>query len=583
MKRPICLILCAAACITAARAQQNDTAIHRVVTVERDFQPVIRNAGKLNPTPVVIEQQRQLAPVVYSTYSEPLSIGFNVHTLQAAETNFSAQSPLQGFVDGAIGHRNTHFGFGYRIAEKKKMSLDLFANHDAMWGRQTLSDSRLGMAVTRHFSAADLYFGVDGNNEYYSLYGRYYNGNTRGSYDKNNNLTASKIADLRPEDWQNTWLVNTRIGIRSRGNVPVRYDLNAGYSAYILPNAATEHQIRTRLDAVWAINDEHSAGLDFYAQDNLYSVSDSLHLTPADSRARHAFRIEPFYAYTGSKFRIHAGVNFDFNLGTNHLWSARQDISFAPSPNVSLEWLIMKDILNLYATAQGTYGTGTLMEYMLTNRYMNAAEGIATNHVPAYTPVDAQLGFKIRPLPTLLLDIYTGYAYQLNQQLLLAPTPEFYEHNRQAYLSFYYSDWQCWKVGAKIHYHYRDIIDIHLSGNYYHWICQNIEGADKMPKGVYDRPSWDAHLRIDAHIDQKWSIYSDNSFVGARTALTLQQDGTTATLKPIISLNIGAAYAVNRWLTTYIQLNNYLNRANDIYYGYQSEGCHFLLGAKYQF
>lgn len=579
MKRQM-LIWCAIACLTTAYAQKNDTTINRVVTVERDFQPVIQNAGKLNINPSVIEREQTLNPVVYSTYSAPLSIGFNVHPLQAAETNFAAQSPLQGFVDGAIGHRNTHFGFGYRIAEKKKMSLDLFANHDAMWGRQTLSQTQLGMVVTRHFSAADLYFGVDGNNEYYSLYGRYYNGDSTGFYHKSNNLTINKISDMSTADWQDSWLVNTRIGIRSRGNVAVRYDLNTGYSAYILPDAATEHQIRTRLNATWAINDAHNAGLNFYAQDNLYTISDSLHLSKDAYHNRHNFWIEPFYAYTGTNFRIHAGVNFDFNLGTGAMMSSRQDISFAPSPNVSFEWFIMKEILNLYGTAKGHYGTGTLLEYMQTNRYMDITEGITTNHVDDYTPVDAQLGFKIRPISTMVLDIYTGYAYLMNQQTLVAPSVQFNTHYSQSYLHFYYSNLQCWKVGAKLHYHWRDILDIHLSGNYYHWIGMNSEMYTNLV-GVYDRPSWDAHLRIDAHIDSKWSIYSDNTFVGSRRAFTI--DGTDETLQPIVSLNLGASYAINRWLSTYIQLNNYLNRTNDLYYGYQAEGCHFLLGAKYQF
>lgn len=579
MKRlifPACL-LTAALTLGAQTRNAADTTVTRTVTVERDFQPVIQNATKQNQSPAILQEEIVLNPVVYSTYSEALPVGFNVHALPAAETTFSSQSPLQGMVDGALGHRNTHFAFGYRIAEKKRMSLDLFARHDAMWGRQTLSNSTLGLQVTRHFSACELYFGVNGNNEYYSRYGRYYIGD--------NQLSVAKASQMRPYDWQDSWLVNTQIGLRSRGNTMVRYDLNTGYSAYILPNAATEHQVRTRLDAVWVLSDEHQAGLNAYVQNNFYQVSDSLGLSHADYHNRHAFRLEPYYGYNGNRFRIHAGINFDFNLGAGHMMSGGDNISFAPSPNLSFDWFLMKDIIDLYAKANGTFGTSTLLEFMQTNRYMDYSTCFTNNHVDDYTPIDAQIGFKIRPMATLLFDIYAGYAYQINQLLLIAPSVNFAQHNPQSSIGFYYSDWQRWKVGATMQYHYRDIINIHLSGNYYHWTCQRIEAND-MQKDIYDRPSWDAALRIDAHIDSKWTIYSDNTFVGSRRAFTTEKDNATnavVTLRPVISLNLGASYAVNRWLTTYLQLNNYLNRHNDLYYGYQSQGINFLIGAKYNF
>ncbi len=577
MKRLTLSLCLVASALTLSAQNTTDSTFTRTVTVERDYQPTIQTAVKQNQSPAVIQEKLTLNPVVYSTYSETLPIGFNVHALPAAETTFSSQTPSQGVVDGALGHRNTHFAFGYRIAEKKRVSLDLFANHDAMWGRQTLSNSTLGLQVTRHFSACELYFGVNGNNEYYSRYGRYYDGD-RG-------LTVKSASLMNPYDWQNSWLINTRIGLRSRGNTTVRYDLNTGYSAYILPNAITEHQVRTRLDAVWVLSDEHNAGLNAYVQNNFYKASDSLGLSHSQLGNRHAFRLEPYYQYFGNKFRIHAGINFDFNLGTGRMMSGGDNISFAPSPNVSFDWFLMKDIVDLYGKANGTFGTSTLLEFMQTNRYMDYSACFTNNHVDDYTPIDAQIGFKIRPMATMLFDIYAGYSYQINQLLLVAPSVYFAQHNAQSYIDFYYSDWQRWKVGATLQYHYRDIINIHISGNYYHWTCQRIEAND-IQKGIYDRPSWDAALRIDAHIDSKWTIYSDNTFVGSRRAFTAEEKGaanTVATLRPIVSLNLGASYAVNRWLTTYIQLNNYLNRHNDLYYGYQSQGIHFLFGVKYLF
>ena len=111
-------------------------------------------------------------------------------------------------------------------------------------------------------------------------------------------------------------------------------------------------------------------------------------------------------------------------------------------------------------------------------------------------------------------------------------------------------------------------------GNYYFW--KNLSA--NLP--VYDRPNWDASLRVDVNLDQKWSLYSDNRLEGTRLAHTTTQD---VQLPMVIDLNIGAQYDINRWLNVYLQLGNYLHRKNPIYYGYTTQGCHFLAGVKYIF
>ena len=65
----------------------------------------------------------------------------------------------------------------------------------------------------------------------------------------------------------------------------------------------------------------------------------------------------------------------------------------------------MNNIFHLYANATGQYGLGSWEEYIGYNRYLNESEGLKWDLPRAYTPVDAQVGFKIRPTKTLLIDI----------------------------------------------------------------------------------------------------------------------------------------------------------------------------------
>ena len=560
--RKILFILLATLC-WGMNLQAQDSTFNRVVTVERDYQPDIEQATKIKLRPVILKEEVEPNPVIYSTYSIPLSVEYNLHPLQAAKASFTPQPTLNGVIEGAVGHRNSHLLFGYRINHKKKMSLDLYANHDAYWGKDALSSSKLGMQVSRHFSGADLYFGVEGGNESYAY---------------------------RPTfDWRTIWNINAKLGVQSTNQSALQYRIQTGYNAFTISALAFEHSVRSHLD-LWWTNQQHSAGIKAFVQNNFYTTSQTGVTLPSD---RHNIRVEPFYEYKGKQIRVHAGVNIDLNIGTGQLLSNAENISFAPSPNVQFEWNMMNNIFHLYANATGQYGLGSWEEYIGYNRYLNESVGLAWNSPRAYTPVDAQVGFKIRPTKTLLIDIYGGYAYMIGACNVHAE--ERYDHEGLAFYNLWQSDYQRWKVGANIHYHYRDILELNVGGNYYFYQQEPIPSMDpdsphfqeNRIKGthIFDRPNWDIYARIDAHIDSKWSIYSENQFVGSRWAYVMKYpDGASAEkLRPTISLNIGGQYSVNNWLHVYLQLNNYLNRKNDIFYGYQSQGCHFLLGVKYKF
>ena len=567
-----------------------DTTFTRVVTVERDFQPNIQSAGKINQTPSILQHELQLNPVVYSTYSLPLSVDYNIHPLKAAETRFTHQAPLNGIVQGAVGHRNTQFLFGYRMLHKKKTSLDLYANHNAYWGRDALSDTRLGMLLTGHLKGADIYFGVEGNNEYFSYYGRYFDGQdglTLHTLSEIKKLDGTEPIRLNENDWQSLWRANAKIGVRSTSKTPFQYHLQTGYQAFILPNYTTEHQIRSLLSLGW-LSDKHSAGINMSAQNNMYAPLASSGDTPS---ARHSIHMEPYYAFKSKKIRLHIGLNMDLNIGSGQMMSKVENLAFAPSPNVKFEWNMMDNLFQVYAKAKGYLGNGSVEEFLGYNRYLNILHGLQFAHPREYTPVDAQIGFKLRPTNTLLLDVYGGYTYVKNGCNMQAQLNV--DNPGVAYYKLWVEDYQRWKVGTTMHYHYRDILEINLGANYYFYqqgtnsskqlinISEQNETASMI---VFDRPNWDIQARIDLHFDSKWSIYSENYFAGSRIAC-ISQGSTLSTkeLKPTISLNIGGQYAVNRWLITYLQLNNYLNRKNDIFYGYQSQGCHFLLGIKWKF
>lgn len=567
--------------ISAQEVEEQDTILQREVTVEREFQPIIQHAGKLSVTPQRLQTEIQPVEPHYSTYANALKTAFNFNTLDCSLTNFTYAQPTHNYLEGAVGHPLTRLHFNYRLQPHKTITMNLYAHHNGQWGRRTWEDTRVGMDLKKQYSEFELYFDVEGANRFYTRYGRY--------YDYDNGLTIKHYSDLKADDKQSLWMVSTNVGLRARKGNDFQWRVQTGYAALIAPGVAAEHFVRTHANIDYAF-DLHHAGVNLFVQNALYSISPSQTLADSLYNSRHGIRLEPFYAYNGDKVRVHAGVNFDLNIGKGQMMSGNKDISFAPSPNVKVEYRVLPELLAIYGGAKGSYSFGTLEGYLNMNPYLRLIPGITSHHVSAYIPVDAFLGLKIKPVSNLLIDVYAHYELQKNQAVFLAPDAAFLAAHPDAYLDYFYSDWQQWKIGAEITYHYQDIIHILLTGNYYVSYQDNVEVPTAVsaaiptlsvtPNTAYDRASWDLHLRVDANIDSKWSLYSDNIFVGKRAALTTNGD---VTLKPVVDLRLGANYKINTWLHVYLELNNMLNRKHDVFYTYQTIGINGVAGVKWMF
>lgn len=578
---------------------QNDSTLDRSVTVERDFQPIIQAAGKVATKPAIVETTIDPAPIEYSHYTASVTPEASINPLLSQPTRFAPGQQYNGYVRGALGHHNTLFDFGYHLDDGKNSILDVYAHHNAQWGLAALSKTKVGLNFTHPFSTCSIYFGVNGGNIYYHKYGHFYDYTaTPGMWEKNSVAYSNRPATLSALDKTSLWTAEAYLGVKANPKEEVQWLVQTGYMIFSKPGAVNEHQVRTRANFDWN-NEAHHVGANLYVQNNFLQLNGGLKTAIPDSlySSRHNFRIEPYYAYEGTRVRVHVGVNLDLNLGRGHQHlSGIENLSFAPSPHINFEAQVAKQWLTIYADIQGNQGFGSLQSYMEENRYSMIHAGII-HPCAAYVPVDAEVGFHIRPHRDLLIEIHGGYAYMMDEDYWIAtasndtlqplgiqkPIGEFVHRH---------TNYQRGKVGGQINYHLRDIVRINLNGDYYIW---------RGDTTVYDRPNWELGLRIDGRIDSHWSLYSDNRFAGSRTILATDGEHTLA---PIIELNLGLQYEMmvgkgakgkmkgdshtlrpepQPNLTLFFQLNNWLHRKNEIYYGYRSQGIHFLLGAMYKF
>lgn len=580
---------------------QQDSALHRSVTVERDFQPVIQAAGKIATKPAVVETKIESSQVHYSDFTAEVTPQATFNPLLSQPTRFEAGRKYNGYIRGALGHPNTLLDFGYHLDDTKNSILDVYAHHRAEWGLAALSKTNVGLNFTHTYSKCDLYFGLSGGNIFYHKYGHFYDySQTFGMWAKNDEAYP-KPYTIGDKDKTSLWTAEVYLGVKANAKQDVQYQVQTGYMLFAKAGAVSEHQLRTKGSFDWH-SAEHHVGAQLYVQNNFLQLNDALGIPNSlYPKSRHNFRIEPYYAYEGTRLRVHVGVNFDLNIGKGHqILSKTENVSFAPSPHINLEAQIAKQWLTIYADIEGSLGFGSLQSYMEENRYSMIHAGIIRPCAP-YTPVDAELGFHIRPHRDVLIEIHGGYAYMMYEdfwKVWVNDTTVFEPLNKPLMAGDFIHDhadnYQRGKIGGQLNYHYQDLVRVNLHGDYYIW---------KGDTTVYDRPNWELGLRIDGRINKNWSLYSDNQFAGKRLALATDGEHWLA---PTIDLNLGLQY--DMWvgkvknestkgktnnnalrpepqpnLTLFFQLNNWLHRKNEIYYGYRSQGINFLLGATYRF
>lgn len=606
--------------LVAGSMVAQDSVLNRNVTVEREFQPVIQAAGKVNMRPEIKDMPAEPVDVTYSDYTSMLAPDFNLSSLLSQPTRFAFGKAPDGYMRIGVGHTSTVFDFRYLLRDGKRSTLDIYANHEACWGRKALEESRIGLTYRHSLQECILYLGVEGSNEFYTRHGRYFDGNK--------GLTVEHFSDMKDkkfdegglvaiaQDRQTIWKAGGYFGVKSKEGSDIVYDANVGYNAYRLEDWALENQIKVNARVAYAMGD-HQVGLNWKMQNNIYKLHTQLPTNPKTgerrtNNPRHFIRMEPYYEYQTPKFQVHAGVSLDIVAGKGQLFSASENVAFAPSPNLHIEGQVAK-WMTIYGTATGKIANGSIESAVNANRYTTFMPLLYSHHVGPYTPADIEVGFHIRPQKNLLIEIHGGYAYMMNVKTAFATIDttfnalpgELGTGLKNGMLDYWYNTQDRWKLGAKLAYHYSDIIDLHIWGDYYFWnVYKNEFGGTeayfpeaqfpnyRLKNGrVYDRPNWDLGARLDGYIDQNWSLYTTFTASGSRwaavgngTNMVIDAEDNDVRLKPIIDWNLGAQYAMPKYhLTFFAEINNLLCRYNDIYYGIKSEGTNFLIGATWRF
>jgi len=565
-----------------------DTILNRNVQVEREFKPLIHDAGKINSKPLVLEPNVVKLDADYSNFNLPLNVDYNIHTLPAAD--LVTEKPAitnKGYARIGLGnYLNTLADFAYPVMNTPDIKLDFSFNHLATFdSKQMHSTTKAQFSFDKIFKTFDFYAGAGGGYEYFKYYGNEFNGvdsivNIKAldskyglsNYIEKNRVGISAIpvnTMANNPDANTFWRFNALAGVSSLPmSTDLRYQAEMQYHLFDASNGITENVIRLK-GGFSTPNDKNRLGLDFDLFNMMYSSS----AIPDFNfwKTYTVLTVNPYYGIERPEFNVRLGLKTSLSFVHGKLMN--------PSPDIRAEWKAVPQYLSFYGGLTGNYEVNTLDKISTENPYLFS--DLKVNDT--YTPVDIFVGMKLKPLYNLLLDgfieskqinnqyFYVNKAYSLNSVYIPNPQTDSTLYSNR--FNVVYSGATQTRIGIRANYNYKNLVNVEMKWAYNSWNVDNQQYAWNMPK-------FDAQLNTDVHINDNLTVSVNMYYEGIRY---VKLGDLAIPMNDKVDINLGVAYSYNNWLTVFGKINNLINNQYQNYYGYDVQGTNMMIGAAFSF
>jgi hypothetical protein len=567
-----------------------DTIINRSVSVEREYRPVIQDAGKINSIPKVLEPNVDKSTAKFSDFNLPLDAGFNIHTLPAAEVQTEKSTNKEGYARIGIGNfLNTLVDFAYPVINEPNMRLDFSVNHLGTFEPKRIhTTTKAALSYDIIFKTFDVYAGLGGGHEYFKYYGNNFNLNgivdlktLALNYPDNRFLEKNRVGtNTTPREFSlyslsndpigdTFWRFNTFAGIRSLPNSEdFRYLAEINYNTFQSVNGLTEKLFHTRAK-LSSDFDERRFGLDV----DLYNMAyNSVRIPAFNYWPNYAvLMLNPYYKLERSKWDVRLGLKTSLSFVHGKFIS--------PSADVLGEWRAIPKFLSLYGGMTGGYEINSLDKIFRENPYVYSDIRV----LDTYTPYNFFAGIKLKPLYNLLLDAYIDFRqidnqyFFVNKEYTLSNAPvvmpaadaSFYSNR----FNVIYRSASLFKSGVRANYNLQNFLNVELKWTYNGWSVYQEQYA-------WNKPKYEAELNTNVRINPNFSVTANVYYQGVRYA---KLGETSIPMQDKVDINLGVSYSYLNWFTAFAKINNLINNQYQDFYGYDVQGTNMMIGAAFSF
>ena len=469
----LCLTALLGGSATAQAQTEKNTEknVNREMTLEREYDPSVQDANKVNTLPVIKEPEAKKMAIDYATYTVAASPDQEIELLPPGQlmTQIDYNKRRGYFNFGGGTYMNLNGDLGYHILNDDINKLNVWFSHRSTNGKvkylqidekqkAKLNDNLGGINFAHAFQPLTLNLGFKYGYSSYNYYGL--PGVAASSSATINDLLENSALDRDKNQVNQT--VQGTFGVRSNDESAFGYAIQLGYT-----NFSRKYALSPDIDGV----KQHAfdADFDFFAPfgDQRIGVAGKINYfnftVPKENDIDlYSFNnhmegtISPYYKIEGENWHVQLGANLMLITGDHSKFSA--------SPNI-VAGVEVADKTELYASATGGLIYNTPYQLARVNRYVNPTLDLRSSR----NNLNAMLGIKSAVATGFWFDIFGGYNITKDDVFFL---PTALRSNMQPFgnaLDALQLNSDRLFVGANFKYSYQQLFDINLKGVYNHW------------------------------------------------------------------------------------------------------------------
>lgn len=552
-------------------AQTQDSLLRRQLEVERDFNPTLLDADKINSLPALREPVVQKANTNYSTWAgritPPLEIALPRPAGIMTDIPFNLKKGYLSFHAG--NYANIDGAFGYRLVDQPNHNLAFTFLHNSTNGDiNYLQEDSDPAGNTAYFmdNLGKLAYKHDADAILLNMHLSYLNS---GFNYYGNSFEHARYFDNKN---QRLGVLNVHLGLTSKESDRLNYRGSLDFS-----NFSTKFGYDRNGDPVKGNQLNATAGFDkpFRDINTKVGVDGSL-LTTGYSND-----FDNYFLINAAPYILFGGLNRSARLGADVLFQDADKIRVRVVPNVKLH-LGVTDKTSLYANIHGGFQHNTFLDMMNESRYFLHYASVK----PAFSIVDIDGGVKIGEANGFRIDLFGGFRKTDAAHFLIHHgreviggdgLGEFREVLYPVYGNLAHSH-----IGGLIQSNIWSPLDVslRLKKNFYDVTDMTIGDVAVSEPKAYNQPGFEVDMRASLDIIEGLKFTLNYYFAGDRWS---HYQGVEQEMDAINDLNLGGVYEINDAFTLSLRVNNLLSQKQDIWYGHPAQGLNASGGFSFKF
>lgn len=574
--KALCMIalLGSTATVSAQEDKTKEKDLNREMTLEREYDPTVQDASKVNTLPVIKEPVVKKMPIDYASFTVPADPEKEISLLPSGNIMTDIQyNKRRGYFNfGGGTYLNLNGDLGYHILSTDKDKLNLWFSHRSTNGKvkyidmdldkvkAKLNDNLGGLNFKHVFEKMSLDMGVKYGYSAFNYYGL-------PIYLSTDENTDMRMYHFDRETNQVNQAIQAKIGIESKEDAPVGYLLDLGYTnfshKYALSkkqDGPTEHTFDVKFDLNTRFGGEQRIGLGGNVEYFNYSLPTIGSGDELEFENHAEATLSPYYKVAGDNWNLKLGANVMFVTGDNS--------KFMASPNIAAD-VEVADKTQLYLVAGGKLYSNSMYDISQVNRYIDPTKEL----LPSRNYLDGTVGLRSGVAPGFWFDVFGGYKIT-NDEVFFVPNSAPKDRTFANYSIAMQANAKHAFGGVNLKYSYQQLFDINLKGVYNSWSVDDIETAYGKPEmeltaGVTVRPISQVTASLDYYL-----ATGRKTFLGALGEEKMNN---------INELNLTGAYTLNDTFGLYLKLNNVLCQKYELYYGYPMQSFSAMVGVNINF